>query len=134
MYMCVQFEISGEVKMRNKMKLFPVLAFLFALGVTLAGCGGSSPWADGWYAGEGEGVHGTIALSVLVEKGKIARIRIDEQHETEGVSDIALEEIPLAVIEAQSTEVDSVSGASVTSGGILEAVNAALDKAAKAKQ
>ena len=115
--------------MKGLLKTVSVLLVLLALG-----CSARSNWADGWYTGTGEGVHGTIELSVSVEKGKIAEIRIDKQHETEGVSDIALEEIPQAIIKAQSTEVDTTAGASVTSGGIIEAVDQALAKAVEAKQ
>ena len=46
--------------------------------------------------------------------------------ETAGISDGAIEKIPAAIVEKQSTDVDTVSGATVTSKAIIEAVNAAL--------
>ncbi len=131
MYTSVQFL---ELSMK---RLFKSAALSLAAALLLfsaAGCSARSAWADGWYSGSGEGVHGVIKLSVSVEKGRIAEIRIDEQHETKGVSEVALDEIPRAIIKAQSTEVDTVAGASVTSEGIIAAVEMALTEAEEAKE
>ena len=49
-------------------------------------------------------------------------------NETPGISDPAIEQLPAAIVEANSTDVDSVSGASVTSKAIKEAVQEALSQ------
>ncbi len=104
----------------------------------IAGCTSlnqtKSIWADGSYKGSGEGIHGTIELTVVISDGSISEITIDQQHETEGVSELALEEIPAAIIDAQSVEVDTVAGASVTSGAVIDAVSQALAEAEKVKK
>ena len=48
-------------------------------------------------------------------------------HETVGVADRALTEIPQKIVETQSTEVDTVSGATITSNAIMNAVQNALN-------
>ncbi|MGM0414411.1 MAG: FMN-binding protein, partial [Bacillota bacterium] len=64
----------------------------------------------------------------LDDAGEIMAIDIVEHSETDDIADPALEEIPAAIIESQSTDVDAVSEATVTSEAIMEAVAAALDK------
>lgn len=83
---------------------------------------------DGTYTGEGNGFKSTISVEVVVEDGKIAAINILSQDETPVLSDAAFDAIPQAIIEAQSTDVDVVTGATGTSKGIIEAVNNALSK------
>lgn len=95
------------------------------------GCASSSKWNDGEYQGSAEGLHGEIALSVVVESGKISGITIDSQNDTAGVSDAAFEQIPQAIIENQSTEVDTVAGATVSSEAVIAAVESALSQAIK---
>ena len=120
------------MKTKMQRRALPVLLVLMVL--TVFACGTSrSPWADGSYSGEGKGIHGAVKLAVEIRKGKIEQITILEEHETEGVSDLALEEIPRAVIEKQSVQVDGIAGASVTTGAILDAVRDALQKAEEAK-
>ena len=60
---------------------------------------------------------------------KIASVEILSQNETKGISDSAIEKIPSEIVEAQSTEVDTVSGATTTSKAIIQAVTDALSKA-----
>ena len=86
-------------------------------------------WKDGTYAGKADGVHGEIDLTVTVEKGKISRIDVTKQEEAAGVSEAAFAEVPRRIIEKQSTAVDAVSGASMTSKAIMAAAQDALAKA-----
>lgn len=97
----------------------------------VAGCGNSGPsFKDGTYEGNSDaGMHAGLKVSVLVEGGSITKIDIVEHGETEGIGTVAFEPLTKAIVEAQSTEVDSVSGASKTSAAIKEAVNAALTQA-----
>ncbi|MDR2404324.1 MAG: FMN-binding protein [Spirochaetaceae bacterium] len=50
-------------------------------------------------------------------------------HETRGIADRAVTRIPQAIIAANSTNADTVTGATVTSKAIIQAVNDALSKA-----
>ncbi len=102
---------------------------LMLLAVVLTGCGASGPtYKDGTYEGEAEGMY-PLKVSVEVADGKIAAVNLVEEEETDGIADPALEQIPAAIVEKNSTEVEVVSGATMTSNGIIDAVNAALESA-----
>ncbi|MDO5522109.1 MAG: FMN-binding protein [bacterium] len=81
---------------------------------------------DGTFEGTGKGLQGDIKVSVTVEGGKISKIDILEQKETEAIFATAKDAIPAAIIEKQSTEVDAVANATMSSNGIMEAVANAL--------
>ena len=82
--------------------------------------------ADGTYTGSANGMGGALEVSVSVEGGKIASIEVGSHSETPGISDPAIEQIPAAIVAAQSTQVDAVANATVTSEAIKAAVAAAL--------
>ena len=71
------------------------------------------------------GYGGDIKLTVTMEGDTIKDIVVDEHGETEGVGADALPELVEAAKEANSAEIDNVSGATVTS----EAFKAALKDA-----
>lgn len=52
----------------------------------------------------------------------IESITVKEHTETAGICDPAIEKIPGAVVESQSLGVDTVAGATLTSDGILKAI------------
>lgn len=81
------------------------------------------------YIGAGSGMGADLVLKVKYENNRITDISFLRVHETVGVSDKALSNVPQAIIRAQSTQVDTVTGATVTSKAIIEAVNDALSKA-----
>lgn len=81
---------------------------------------------DGSYSGAGAGMGGDVNVKVTVEDGQIVSIEVGDHNETPGISDPAIEQIPAAIIEAQSTEVAAVSGATITSEAIMYAVASAL--------
>lgn len=81
---------------------------------------------DGYYVGSASGYGGEITVEVAVENGEIVDIAVLDHSESAGVSDPAFEEIPAAIIAANSAAVDVVAGATMTSEGLKAAVNAAL--------
>ena len=79
------------------------------------------------YIGEGKGKGGTpIKVKVTMDGDKIANIQILEHTETAGLCEPAFERVVADILAKQSTEVDAVSGVTLTSRGIIEAVNNAL--------
>lgn len=90
--------------------------------------------ADGTYTGSDNGMGGALKVSVTVEGGRIAAVDVLSHQETPGISDPALEKIPAAIVEAQSTEVDGVTGATLTSNAIKGAVDAALSSESESEQ
>ena len=81
----------------------------------------------GTYQGSAQGHSGQIELEVVVEAGEITEIEVLSQNETEGLGDDAIEEISAQIIAEQSLEVDSISGATNSSEGTINAVRNALD-------
>ncbi|MGI6661765.1 MAG: FMN-binding protein [Bacillota bacterium] len=81
---------------------------------------------DGTYEGSGKGLFGPIKVSVTMQGGKITDIKVLEHKETAGISDPAFTYVPKDIIEKQTLDVDTVSGATFTSEGVIEAVKNAL--------
>lgn len=77
------------------------------------------------FEGVGTGLGGEIKLNVTVEDGKITAIDVVSHSESAGISDPAFNTIPQAIIDNQSLAVDAVAGATLTSNGLLAAVEAA---------
>ena len=82
------------------------------------------------YLGVGSGMGGDITVKVTLEDGQIVSVDILSHQETKGICEPALEGIPAAIVQAQSADVDTVSGATMSSNGIIAAVKDALSKAA----
>ncbi len=114
---------------------------LFLAGtLIMAGCSsttaqtGSSTeqgtYVAGTYTGESEnGKNGTVAVSVTFSNDAIEFIEVTEQNETESIASAALEQIPAEVVQYQSLGVDAVSGATITSNALLEAIADAVTQA-----
>jgi RnfABCDGE-type electron transport complex G subunit len=82
--------------------------------------------ADGTYTGTARGFKSDVTVEVVVSGGKITSLEIVSHDDTPGISDNAVKGMPQRIIDAQSLEVDVVSGASMTSQGIINAVFNAL--------
>ncbi len=89
----------------------------------------TADYTDGTYEGSSDaGISPGLKVSVIVKEGKIIEVDILEHDETQGIGTKAIEEIPALIIGAQSTGVDGIAGASMTSEAIKEAVNNALSE------
>jgi uncharacterized protein with FMN-binding domain len=87
-------------------------------------------YQDGTYTGTATGFGGDITVEVVIENGKISAIRvISANGETKSYWNKAIAVIDQAV-SANSPNVDTVSGATYSSTGILNAVKRALAQAA----
>ena len=90
----------------------------------------SSPiYQDGEWIGSALGYNDDITVLVTIENSIITDIIVLESSDDKPYFDWAKDEIPSKIISAQSTEVDTVSGATFSSKVILKAVNNALEKA-----
>ncbi len=84
------------------------------------------PYADGVYTGSAQGYGGLITVQVTMEGGRITDIQIlDASHETASFFNRA-KTLVETVLTRQSWEVDTVSGATYSSRGILGAIQNAL--------
>jgi uncharacterized protein with FMN-binding domain/ferredoxin len=89
----------------------------------------SGNYADGTYTGTGTGFNTGLTVEVTIENNQITNLEIVSHNETVGYYESAFETVPTSIITSQSTEVDTVSGATRSSEGIIEAVNDALEQA-----
>lgn len=80
------------------------------------------------YIGEDRGIGGPIKVLVKMKDDKITDIEVVYHNETKGVGTNAIDTIISSIIENQTTDVDTVSGATVTSKALLNAVKNAIDK------
>ncbi len=84
---------------------------------------------DGVYRGSGEGFGGEIGVAVTVEGGKIIDLEIVEHNEKPTYLAEAVALIPPQIIEGQTLDVDTKTGATESSAAIVSAVREALLKA-----
>lgn len=86
-------------------------------------------YKNGTYEGSGTGYGGTITVQVTLEDDTITAVSVvsapgeDSAYLSQG------ENVISSILSEQSTDVDTISGATFSSTGILEAVNDALSKA-----
>ena len=83
--------------------------------------------ADGCFVGHGIGARGDVSAYVVIADGRIESVVPGESLESEGPGTSALKAISQKVVEAQSINVDGVSGATLTSTGYLSAIRDAVD-------
>ena len=80
------------------------------------------------YTGVGQGISGDVPVTVTIENGVICSVEVGENAETAGIGTNAIEQLPAKIVAAQSIEVDNISGATITSKAIKEAVEDALSQ------
>ncbi|MCE5220860.1 MAG: FMN-binding protein [Clostridium sp.] len=90
----------------------------------------SKTYKDGTYTGSGQGFHGgTTKVLVTIADGKIANIEILSNGDTPQYFERVLGTITKEILSKQSTSVDTVSGATYSSKGIMSAVANSLSQA-----
>ena len=91
--------------------------------------GTAGSYKDGTYTGEGEGFGGPISIEVTIKGGKVSAIDILSAEKEDGAYlEMAKDIIPI-IIEKQTWDVDTISGATFSSTGIKNATQQALEKA-----
>ncbi len=107
-----------------------LISLLMVLALTLSCFGVLAEGAkDGKYTASGEGKDGPVVVETTIEGGKITSVVVTEQNETPEIAALPLEQIPAAIVEADAWNVDSVTGATVTSDAIKAAVKDAITQA-----
>lgn len=72
------------------------------------------------------GFGGEITVTVTLQNGRIIGVIADGPAETADRGGVACEKVPAAIVEANSSGVDTLAGATITSKAIMRAVDAAL--------
>lgn len=91
--------------------------------------GGDAKYKDGTYEGEAEGFGGPISVSVTVAGGKVTELNILSAEKEDGAYFEMAKDIIPTIIEQQTWDVDTISGATFSSTGIKNAAQQALEKA-----
>lgn len=113
------------------MKKVFALVLSLVMVLSLAACGGApkASYKEGTYEGTAAGFGGDLKVSVKVAGDKISSVEVLSHSETDGIGTNAVDALPGKIVEKQTADVDAVSGATVTSKAITEAVKAALANA-----
>lgn len=116
--------------MKQKLAIFLMFILVASLGFT--GCTSTEEAAAifvaGTYEGEGQGHAGPIKVAVTVTESNIESIEVLEFNDSEFAVDPA-DQMIANIIKANSSDIDAVAGASITSQGVKDAVSAALNDA-----
>lgn len=90
-------------------------------------------YTAGTYTASARGMKGDVTVEVTFTDAEITKVDIKDQHETLGVGyglDMTpVEVLPGKIVETQSLNVDTVTGATITSNAILNAVGDAVTQA-----
>lgn len=89
----------------------------------------ASDLKDGTYEETVDGRNGKLTVTTTIKNGKIDAVEVGDNTETPEVAKAALSDIPAAIVAAGSPVVDAVTGATITSEAIMNAVKAAIKDA-----
>ncbi|MCY3047669.1 FAD-dependent oxidoreductase [Aerococcus urinae] len=87
-------------------------------------------FTPGEYKTKAKGHNSALDMLVTFSESAIKAIDIDQSSESEGLSDKVFEIIPQQIVDFQTLNVDTVSGATISSLGIIEGVSEAVKEAA----
>lgn len=79
--------------------------------------------------GTAKGFGGDVTVTVTLTDGVITAVTAEGPNETDGIGSKAIESLPAAMVEGNTWNVDTMSGATLTSNGLIEATKAALTAA-----
>lgn len=94
------------------------------------GTEGTLPYVDGIYYGTAEGYKGDIKVAVVIQDKTLKAILVTEKNDDEPFITNAMDVLK-NMMKKQSTDVDTVSGATYSSKGLIGAVKAAFEEARK---
>ncbi len=111
--------------------LTKVLLSSYPVALTDIAPGEAHPeWNDGVYIGRAVNQRGeTEILEVMIAEGRFHHIRDLNSQESSIVSDKVLREITPVILKKNSVDIDTVSGATVSSQGMINAVKNAVEQA-----
>ncbi len=117
------------------MKKKNVLASLLLAGAMfLTACGGSASstsaagGVSGSFTGTAKGM-GEVSVTLTLTDNVITGCTAKGDEETSGIGSVVIEQFPGEVVEGNTVNLDSISGATITSNAFVEAAKAALTEA-----
>lgn len=127
----------GKTKLKTKQYIAVNLLLLFSIYILLTpitskqqlplveSIGGLN---EGSFVGMGIGFGGPIEVEVVIEGGKIVEINYVSHKETKGYFEEAFKDISRQIRETQSFNTDTISGATATSKGVINAIKSGLSQ------
>jgi fumarate reductase flavoprotein subunit len=114
----------------RKTRLLGLVACIAVVGIiaaTVAGCASApskaaAQYKAGTYTAKAKGIHGDVAVTVKFSDSAILEIKVGENEETAGIGEVALKKLPEEIVKGQTLDIDVVSGATVSSKALLDAV------------
>ena len=124
----------------KKNKLWMLAAILTLGGLLMTSCSNDDDSAteptelvlqDGMWTGNGEGRSGTIIVKVTVENNQVTKVTVVNQSESSFAQETINNLCKSAVgrTKEMNVEVDGITGATLTSTGVIDAINMALQAA-----
>ena len=114
-------------------KLFCLIMTLAMLLASVSALSEAQPqetlFTPGTYTAEAQGIFVPVKVAVSVSENEILSVVVDPTGETPELGGVAAEKMAYAITVAQTPNVDTVSGATVTSKAIIAAVTDALTQA-----
>jgi fumarate reductase flavoprotein subunit len=120
--------------MRKYVQFFSFLG-LIAILFTLSSCKSSAvdtaglSFTAGTYSATASGNNGPVSVSVTFSRNAILDIKVTESKETEGLGVVAIEKLIGQIKNNQTLAIDSVSGATISSAALLQAVSGCVTQA-----
>lgn len=114
--------------LKNNKSYFSIIILIFLM--LLTGCSKKTEiqLSDGKFTGTGAGRNGPIVVEIIVNEGKVCDAVILEQQETEDIGvPIEKDIIEEFLNHSGDTDIDAISGATLTSTGLISALQSAID-------
>ena len=119
---------------RDFLKGAAAAAGLMATGSVLGGVHASaeeipSAYIPGTYSASASGMGGDVTVTITVDEKSILEAVINADGETASIGQVAAKDLADQIMERQSYMIDSVSGASITSEAVRQAVESCVAQA-----
>ena len=104
------------------------LAACNAAGSSSSASSGEAIYTPGTYTGTATGI-GEVKVTMTFSETAITDVVIDASNETESIGGVAAPTLKDALMAAQSTEIDNISGATVTTNAVKKAAASCIEQA-----
>ena len=95
---------------------------------TAASASGDAIYTAGTYTGTATGI-GEVKVTMTFSETAITEVVIDASNETESIGGVAAPTLQEAIMAAQGTEIDNISGATVTTNAVKKAAASCIEQA-----
>lgn len=95
---------------------------------TAASAAGDAIYTAGTYTGTATGI-GEVKVTMTFSETAITEVVIDASNETESIGGVAAPTLQEAIMAAQGTEIDNVSGATITTNAVKKAAASCIEQA-----